>query len=51
MNDINKYETSMLIMLAFLVILFGFYPMPIIETFSVSVDSLINNYQFALNTK
>ena len=51
MSDINKSEATMLITLAFFVILFGFYPMPIIETFSVSVDSLIDNYQLALNTK
>ena len=47
LNDINKSEILMLVTLAFLII-FGFYPLPLIETFSVSVNSLINNYETAL---
>ena len=38
----------MLVSLAFLIIFFGFYPLPLMETFNVSVNSLINNYQIAL---
>ena len=39
----------MLASLAFFVIFFGFFPAPLMETFSVSVNSLIDNYQSALN--
>ena len=50
LNDINKSEIIMLVSLAFLIIFFGFYPLPLMETFSVSVNSLINNYQTALTS-
>ena len=50
LNDVNKSEIVMLAALAFFVIFFGFYPMPLMETFSVSVNSLIDNYQIALKT-
>ena len=48
LSDINKSELAMLVTLAFFIIFFGFYPLPLMETFSVSVNSLINNYQIAL---
>jgi len=48
LSDVNKAEIMMLCSLAFFVIFFGFYPAPLMETFNVSVDSLINNYQAAL---
>ena len=48
MSDINKPEAIVLLTIAFFVIFFGFYPAPIMETFSVSVNSLINNYEVAL---
>ena len=48
LSDVNKSEILMLATLAFFVIFFGFYPLPLIETFSVSVNSLIDNYQIAL---
>ena len=51
LNDLNKSETTMLTILAFFVIFFGFYPIPLMETFSVSVDHLIDNYELALNTR
>ncbi len=51
LKDVNKFELFMLISLAFFIILFGFYPSPLIETFDVSVSSLIDNYQIALNTR
>tara|TARA_A100001015_G_scaffold206783_1_gene231271 strand:+ start:3517 stop:5010 length:1494 start_codon:yes stop_codon:yes gene_type:complete len=44
-KDTNRLEIFMLTSLAFFVIFFGFYPMPLIETLSVSVDNLINNYE------
>ncbi len=49
LNDVNKSEIAMLASLAFFVIFFGFFPAPLMETFSVSVNSLIDNYQSALN--
>jgi NADH-quinone oxidoreductase subunit M len=48
LNDINKSEIAMLISLAFLILFFGFYPLPLMETFNVSVNNLIYNYQTAL---
>mgnify|MGYP006227786901 FL=1 len=48
-NDVNKYELIMLTALAFFIIFFGFYPMPLMETFDISVNSLIDNYQNDLN--
>ena len=48
LSDVNKSEVIMLATLAFFVIFFGFYPLPLMETFSVSVNSLIDNYQLAL---
>ena len=51
LRDVNKSEAIMLATLAFFVIFFGFYPAPLMETFNVSVNNLINNYQLALNTR
>ncbi len=48
LKDINKLEVIMLTILAFFIIFFGFYPMPLVDTFSVSVDNLITNYETAL---
>ena len=48
-NDVNKSELIMLTALAFFIIFFGFYPMPLMETFDISVNSLIDNYQNDLN--
>ena len=45
LKDTNKLEILMLASLAFLVIFFGFYPEPLIETLDVSVDNLILNYE------
>ena len=50
LKDVNKSEIIMLGMLALLVIFFGFYPVPLMETLNVSVDNLINNYQTAIQT-
>ena len=51
LSDVNKSEIIMLVTLAFFVIFFGFYPTPLIETFSTSVNGLIDNYQLALNLR
>ena len=52
LKDINILETTMLVSLAFFVIFFGFYPAPLMDTMSVSIDNLISNYQadLILNT-
>ena len=50
LSDVNKSEIVMLATLAFFVIFFGLYPSPLMETFSVSVNSLIDNYQIALTS-
>ena len=51
LKDINKSETIILITLAFFIIFFGFYPVPLMETFDVSVNTLIYNYELELNGK
>ncbi len=48
LNDINKSEIIMLVSLAFLILFFGFYPLPLMETFNVSVNGLISDYETAL---
>ena len=48
LKDTNKLEILMLASLAFLVIFFGFYPEPLIETLDVSVDNLILNYEVSI---
>jgi NADH:ubiquinone oxidoreductase subunit 4 (subunit M) len=40
----------MLVVLALLVVLFGFYPAPLFETLNISIDNLINNYEFVIRT-
>jgi len=51
LKDVNKSEIIMLGILAVLIIFFGFYPVPLMETLNVSVDNLINNYEIAVQTK
>ena len=48
LKDVNKLEIIMLASLASLIIFFGFYPLPLIETLNISVDNLIYNYQQSL---
>ena len=50
LKDVNKSEMIILGILALLVIFFGFYPVPLMETLNVSVDNLINNYETAVQT-
>jgi NADH-quinone oxidoreductase subunit M len=51
LKDINATEITMLTLLAFFIIFFGFYPSPLIDTMNTSIDNLILNYQtdLALN--
>jgi NADH-quinone oxidoreductase subunit M len=48
LKDINNLEGLMLTTLALLVIFFGFYPAPLMDTLNISVDNLINNYEIAI---
>ena len=48
LKDINILETTMLVSLAFFIIFFGFYPAPLIDTMSATIDNLISNYQVDL---
>jgi NADH-quinone oxidoreductase subunit M len=48
LKDINSLETFMLITLGVLIILFGFYPAPLMETLNVSINNLITNYETAI---
>ena len=48
LKDVNKSEMIILGILALLVIFFGFYPVPLMETLNISVDNLINNYEIAV---
>ena len=51
LKDVNKLEMLMLSTLALLVVFFGFYPVPLIDTLNISVNNLINNYEIALEAK
>jgi NADH-quinone oxidoreductase subunit M len=51
LKDVNKLETLMLVSLGLLVIYFGFYPVPLMDTVNFSVDNLINNYEIAIKSK
>ena len=50
-KDINFSEGFNLITLSLMVLFFGFYPEPILETIKVSVDNLISNYNFDVGRK
>ena len=45
LRDINFLEGITLFVLAAAIIIFGFYPDPLLETINVSVNDLIDNYQ------
>ena len=49
MKDLNLLEIYMLFPLAFLTVLFGFYPEPLFNTVEVSISNLIDNYNQSLN--
>ena len=48
LKDINNLEAMMLVALALLIVFFGFYPTPLMDTLNISVDNLINNYEIAI---
>jgi len=49
MKDLNKTEICIFSSLAFLILLFGFYPEPLFNTVDISISNLIENYQTDLN--
>ena len=50
-KDVNLTEASILFVLSAVVIIFGFYPEPLIDTMKVSVENLINNYNLEITKK
>ena len=48
MIDLNKYEIFILWSLAIPVLFFGFYPDPLISTMEVSINNLIETYNYNL---
>ena len=51
MVDLNKSELFILSCLAVPTLFFGFYPEPLLETMRVSVDNLIDNYNYDIKNK
>ncbi len=51
LKDINFSEGIMFASLILTVIVFGFYPEPLIKTMNVSVNDLLNYYQIEINNK
>ena len=49
MKDINTSEFAILFTLGILIVFFGFYPEPFLETMHMSVDNLISNYNSEIN--
>ena len=49
MTDLNKTELFVFSSLVFLIILFGIYPEPLLNTIGISIDNLIENYKLNLN--
>ena len=49
MKDLNKTEIYIFVSLAFLILFFGFYPEPLLNTVDVSIDNLISKYQVDIN--
>ena len=49
MKDINTSEFAILFTLGALIVFFGFYPEPFLETMHMSVDNLISNYNSEIN--
>jgi len=45
LKDVNFSEGTMLFILATIVIIFGFYPEPLLNTMNVTINGLIDNYE------
>ena len=50
-KDLNLPEASVLFVLCGIILFFGFYPEPLTDTMKISVENLINNYNFEINNK
>ena len=48
MADLNNIELYIFSSLIFLILVFGVYPEPLLNTVSISIDNLINNYEMNL---
>ena len=48
-KDVNLSEFSILFVLVIIIIFFGFYPEPFLQTMRASVDNLLNNYYLEIN--
>ena len=46
--DLKKTEIFILLSLAIPILVFGFYPEPLINSIEVSIENLINNYKIDL---
>ena len=51
LKDLNFTEIFIFLILSILIIFLGFYPEPIFNTIEISVDNLIENYDYSLNNK
>ena len=51
MIDLNKSEAFILICLVIPTLYFGFYPEPLINTIEVSINDLIDTYNYSLASK
>ncbi len=49
LKDLNKVEIYIFSSLVFLILFFGFYPDPLLNTISVSIENVMNNYLIDLN--
>ena len=49
LSDLNKSEILILSILAFVIILFGFYPEPLLNTTNVSIKDFIEMYYNNIN--
>lgn len=47
--DLSPREMIIILPLLFLTILFGFYPMPILDTISPAVEALVSNYSLSIS--
>ena len=51
MLDLDKSEIFILVSLAIPTLFFGFYPEPLLNTIEVSINNLIETYNYNINLK
>ena len=49
MLDLNKSEIFILIIITIPVLFFGFYPEPLLNTIELSINNLIDSYNYNLS--